>query len=95
MLTTHLCEKAEFFDCVKYPEIKFSLSNVTETSTGVYQVSGNLTVKDVTKNVSFSVNGNADKTFSSEFKLNMNDFGFSAPGIVDEEVLIKFSGKVI
>lgn len=94
ILDGHLCEKTEFFDCVKYPEIKFILSNVTETSDSKYQVSGNLTVKDVTKSVSFEVNGNADQTFSSEFKLKMSDFGFSAPGIVDDEVLIKFAGKI-
>lgn len=95
ILDGHLCEKENFFNCAKYPEIKFQLSNVTETSENTYQVSGNLSVKDVTKNVSFTVNGNSDKTFSSEFKLKMSDFGFSAPGIVDDEVLIKFSGKII
>ncbi len=95
MLDTHLCEKENFFNCAKYPEIKFSLSNVTEMSEGTYQVSGNLTVKDVTKNVAFSVKANMDKTFSSEFKLKMSDFGFTAPGIVDDEVLVKFSGKLI
>lgn len=95
MLDTHLKEKVEFFDSAKYPEIKFSLTNVTEMSAGLYQVTGDLTVKDVSKKVGFTVNAKADKTFSSEFKLNMNDFGFSAPTIVDEEVLIKFAGKII
>ncbi len=94
MLDTHLKEKVEFFESAKYPTIKFSLSNATETGAGIFQVTGNLTVKDVTKQVGFTVNGNTDKTFSSEFKLKMSDFGFSAPGIVDDEVLIKFAGKV-
>lgn len=94
LLDTHLKEKPEFFDTVKYPTITFALSNATETGAGLYQVAGNLTVKDVTKQVAFVVNGNTDKTFSSEFKLKMSDFGFSAPGIVDDEVLIKFAGKV-
>jgi hypothetical protein len=94
MLDGHLKEKPEFFDTAKYPTITFVLSNATETGAGLYQVSGNLTVKDVTKQVGFTVNGNTDRTFSSEFKLKMSDFGFSAPGIVDDEVLIKFAGKV-
>lgn len=94
MLTGHLKEKAEFFDVEKYPTIKFSLINSTETGEGLYLVTGNLTVKDVTKQVAFTVNGNADQTFSSEFKLKMSDFGFLAPGIVNDEVLIKMSGKV-
>ncbi len=95
LLDTHLKEKPEFFDAVKYPEIKFSLSNATDMGNGEFQVSGNLTVKDVTKKVGFVVNAKSDKTFSSEFRLNMNDFGFKAPGIVEEEVLIKFAGRAI
>lgn len=94
MLDIHLKEKAEFFDVAKYPTITFTFANATEVGEGIYQVSGDLKVKDVSKRVSFTVNGNTDRTFSSEFKLNMKDFGFSAPGIVDEEVLIKFAGKV-
>lgn len=94
LLDTHLKEKAEFFDTAKYPTITFALSNTTETGAGLFQVSGNLTVKGVTKQVAFSVNGNTDRTFTSEFKLKMSDFGFTAPGIVEDEVLIKFAGKV-
>ncbi|MFA7193984.1 MAG: YceI family protein [Candidatus Paceibacterota bacterium] len=94
MLDTHLMEKAEFFDSAKYPEIIFTLSNATEIGKGTYQVSGDLKVKDITKKVGFTVNAMSAETFSAEFKLNMNDFGFTAPGIVDEEVLIKFAGKV-
>lgn len=94
LLDQHLCEKPEFFDCVKYPEIKFVLSNTTEMGAGEFQVGGDLTVKDVTKRVSFIVKAQTDRTFSSEFRLNMNDFGFKAPGIVDDEALIRFAGKV-
>ncbi len=94
MLDTHLKEKPEFFDVAKYPEIIFSLTNATDMGNGEFQVGGDLKVKDVSKAVKFIVKANMDKTFTSEFKLNMNDFGFSAPGIVNEEVLIKFAGKV-
>ncbi len=94
LLDQHLKEKAEFFDVDKYPTIEFSLSNITELSTGLYEVRGNLSMKDILRPVTFTVNGNTDKTFSSEFKLNMTDFGFVSPGIVNDEVLIKFAGKV-
>ncbi len=95
MLDDHLRDKAEFFDSAKYPNITFKLANVTKTADGVYQVTGDLTVKDVTKKVGFTVNASeTDKTFSSEFRLNMNEFGFTAPGIVDEEVLVRFVGKI-
>lgn len=95
MLDTHLKEKVEFFDVAKYPTITFTFANATETGDGIYQVSGDLKVKDVSKRVSFAVNSTEEKTFSAEFRLNMKDFGFSAPGIVDEEVLVKFAGKLI
>jgi polyisoprenoid-binding protein YceI len=94
LLTQHLKEKEEFFDVAKHPSITFALVNATETGEGIYQVNGDLTVKDVTKRVGFAVNGKSDMTFSSEFRLKMSDFGFLAPGIVDDEVLVKFAGKI-
>lgn len=94
LLDTHMKEKAEFFNVERYPTIEFALTNATELSAGLFEVRGNLTMKEIMKPVTFTVNAKADRTFSSEFKLKMSDFGFEAPGIVDDEVLIKFAGKV-
>lgn len=94
MLDTHLKEKKEFFDSATYPTITFTLSGVETRDDNTYLVSGDLTVKNVTKRLSFTVKPNADKTFTSEFRVAMDQFGFAAPGIVDNEVLVQFNGKV-
>jgi len=94
MLTTHLTEKKEFFDSATYPTIAFTLADITDAGAGTFQVNGDLTIKGVTKRIGFVVQGQADKTFSSEFRVDMTQFGFAAPGIVDNEVLIKFSGNL-
>lgn len=94
MLDTHLKEKKEFFDSATYPTITFVLSDVEARDNNAYLVTGDLTVKNVTKRLSFTVTPNEDKTFTSEFRVAMDQFGFAAPGIVDNEVLVQFSGKV-
>ncbi|MEY2640976.1 MAG: hypothetical protein RL150_369 [Candidatus Parcubacteria bacterium] len=93
MLDTHLKEKKEFFESATYPTVTFKLASVADKGNGMYDVTGDLTVKNVTKRITFGVTAAADKTFSSEFRVAMDQFGFTAPGIVDNEVLVKFSGK--
>lgn len=93
LLDTHLKEKAEFFESATYPTVTFKLANVTEKSAGSYDVTGDLTIKNVTKRITFGVTTTPEKTFSSEFRVAMDQFGFTAPGIVDNEVLVQFSGK--
>jgi len=46
----------DFFDVAKYPTSKFEITKsevLTNDSTGTHRISGNLTLKDSTKNVSF------------------------------------------
>lgn len=45
-------KSADFFDVEKYPEIKFKSTKIAKTEDG-YVLTGNLTIKDVTKEVSF------------------------------------------
>lgn len=54
-LEGHL-KSPDFFDVAKYPTAKFVITSVnplTNDSTGTHQISGNLTLKDSTKNVTF------------------------------------------
>jgi polyisoprenoid-binding protein YceI len=95
MLTEHLTTKKEFLDSATYPTITFALADVTDMGEGTFQVNGDLTVKGTMKRIGFPVQAKADKTFTSEFRVDMSAFGFSAPGIVDKEVLINFSGNVL
>ena len=54
-LEGHL-KSADFFDVAKYPTAKFEITQVeplANDSTATHKISGNLTLKDSTKNVSF------------------------------------------
>jgi polyisoprenoid-binding protein YceI len=93
-LTKHLKEKKEFFDSASYPTATFALHSITDLGAGTFQVSGDLTVKGVTKKIDFPVQANTDKTFTSEFRIDMVPFNFGAPGVVDNEVLVTFSGTM-
>lgn len=87
-LDTHLCAE-NFFDCAKYKEIQFTITNVTRKSVTALDVTGDLTMKGITKQVTFEVKQDSVK-LSSDFILDVNQFGFTAPDIVDNEVRIQF-----
>lgn len=95
VLDGHLCDRENFLDCATYPNITFNLTNVELTGGTNYTVTGNLTIKDVTKQISFSVEAESATDFSSEFRVDMTEFGFGAPGVVNDEVLVRFSGSLI
>ncbi len=90
-LNKHLCAP-DFFDCVKYPEIKFTADSIVKKSETSYAVSGTLNFKDVTKSVSFDVNSENNK-FSTEFLLDTSEFGFN-PKLVESKVKIKFTFEI-
>lgn len=79
---THL-KSADFFDGASFPELKFS-STSFNASEG--KVTGDLTIKDVTKPVTLDVEysgtntdpwGNLKAGFSIEGKINRTDFGLT------------------
>ncbi len=53
-LEGHL-KSPDFFNVAKFPEAKFSLKNVKKNSGNKYTFTGDLTVKDITKPISFPV----------------------------------------
>lgn len=70
----------DFFDVEKYPTSKFeitgSTANATDTTT--HTIKGNLTIKDVTKNIEFPANVTIDGdnlTAVAGFMINRNDWG--------------------
>lgn len=87
-LDAHL-KSADFFETDKYPTAKFEITNVSafdaQTQTSVTEgatntVSGNLTIKDKTVNVSFPAKVNiADDNVSvqSKFTINRQDWGLT------------------
>jgi polyisoprenoid-binding protein YceI len=70
-----------FFNAPKYPTGKFELTKVTGVtgdSTATHLIYGNLTIKDVTKEISFKANVKADAAMvnvtTAPFNINRTDF---------------------
>ncbi len=80
---THL-KSADFFDVEKYPKISFEGKGMTQKDEENYELTGNLTIKDVTKPVTLSVEfgglmtdpwGNKKAGFSITGEINRKDWG--------------------
>lgn len=78
-------KSADFFDAEKFPAIEFKSTNITKSGDD-YQVTGNLTIKDVTKPVTFDVEFGGKGTnpwgvevygFEAESKINREEFGLT------------------
>jgi polyisoprenoid-binding protein YceI len=87
---THL-KSAEFFDVEKFPTMSFKSTKVTPSGAGEGTVQGDLTIRDVTKSVTFEVEGPTPATkdpwgnlrvgISATTKISRKEFGltWSAP----------------
>ena len=82
---THL-RSADFFEVEKYPKLTFESTSMKKTSDDEYELTGNLTIKDVTKPVTLKAEsgginkdpwGNMKAGFSLTGKLNRKDFGLT------------------
>ncbi|KOS62525.1 polyisoprenoid-binding protein [Lysinibacillus agricola] len=77
---------ADFFDSEKYPTITFKSTNITKKSDDEYAITGDLTIKDVTKSVTFDTEFNGKGTnpwgqevygFESVTTINREEFGLT------------------
>ena len=86
-LDGHL-KSADFFDTAKYPSVKFDITKVEDLAAGTESkvaganktVSGNLTIKDKTVNVSFPAKVEVTEnglTMLSNFTINRQDWGLA------------------
>jgi polyisoprenoid-binding protein YceI len=93
---------ADFFDTAKYPEIKFQSTSVRKAGDGKYVAVGNLTIKDVTKQVEIPFTLASGKGMKGESRLgaegsvgiNRFDYhvSFDSTGLaVSKEVNIELS----
>jgi len=82
---THL-RSADFFDAAKYPKIRFVSTSVKSKSGSEFSVTGDLTIKGVTKPVSIAVTSDGtgkdpwgvDRAgFSATLKIDRRDFGLT------------------
>ncbi len=79
-------KSADFFNVAKYPKMSFKSSSVTKIDGG-FLLKGHMTIKDVTKPVSFKFSFN-DGKFEGKGSINAKDFGVS-PKKTDKESQVK------
>ena len=102
-LTGHLKSK-DFFEVETYPTSTFKLTKAVKTGEGAYDISGNLTLHGVEKNITFPVTASREgdtATFNAEFDINRKDFGIVYPGkpddLIRDEVVLRldFSASTV
>jgi polyisoprenoid-binding protein YceI len=94
-LTEHL-KNEDFFEVATYPTSTFKLTKAVKTGEGAYEISGNLTLHGVEKNITFPVTASSEgdtASFKAEFDINRKDFGILYAGKTDDlirdEVVIR------
>ncbi|PKD18189.1 lipid-binding protein [Salegentibacter salinarum] len=81
-------KEGDFFNATKYPEATFEVTEITEEN-GQKMLSGNLTIKEETKNVSFPVNINQSddsiEITSEEFTIDRTNWNvnFGSKSVFD------------
>ena len=84
-LDEHL-KSPDFFDVAKFPEAKFVSSQVAKNADGTYVVSGELTLRGVTKEISIPAKielADASVSMTAAFEINRKDFQIVYPGMPD------------
>lgn len=93
---THL-KTADFFDMEKHPTMKFVSTSITPASGGKYKLTGNLTLRGVTKPVTLDLdaplgpvkdhNGVVKMGAAARGQINRKDFGVNYHQVLDNGVL--------
>lgn len=86
-------KSADFFDAATYPQVKFSATKFEKVDNdGSYDMYGDLTIRDVTKNVKLAVEfggvvkdpyGNTKAGFTINGKINRKDFGLTWSAVTE------------
>ena len=75
---------ADFFDAEKFPKLSFQSKKIEAQGKGHYKLTGDLTIRDVTREVTLDVEqtgsgtdpwGNSRLGFSAKTSINRSDFG--------------------
>lgn len=101
---------ADFFDVEKFPTLRFVSTKATRTPDG-YALTGNLTIKDVTRPVTLSVTaegavvdpwGNSKSGFAATGTINRTEFGLTWNAaletggvLVGEEIKLHFDVELV
>lgn len=83
----------DFFDAAKFPQLKFTTTKFESVDDdGSYDIYGDLTIRDVTKNIKLAVEfggvvqdayGNTKAGFSINGKINRKDFGLTWSAVTE------------
>ncbi len=88
----------DFFATDKYPTSKFVVTKVDQKADNKVDISGNLTMKDITKNITFTadIKQNTAEKFvaSADFNINRKDWGVVYTGMQDDLIADEINFKV-
>jgi polyisoprenoid-binding protein YceI len=83
-----------YFDVVHYPRIRLVSTRVTEEKPGSYTLTGELTIKDKTKSISFpftAIPANGGMAFKGSFTINRKDFGVGGSSTIANTVTVSIN----
>jgi|SRR5690554_255348 len=97
-LEAHL-KSDDFFDVANHPEAKFEITGVTPSSEeGVLVVSGNLTIRGVTKNITFDAHvaelSETSANVKADFNIAREDWGVNYAGQADDLISKEINFKI-
>jgi polyisoprenoid-binding protein YceI len=86
---------AGYFDVQHYPRIRFVSTSVSARGmSGRYIISGKLTIRDTTKEITFPFTATPkgdDYIFSGEFNINRKDFKIGGSGTISNSLTVSLS----
>jgi polyisoprenoid-binding protein YceI len=89
MRDDHL-RKDNYFDVKTYPRIRFKSTKILPSNkVGAFVISGKLTIKNTTKDISFPFSATASQTgyiFKGTFRINRKDFQVGGSSIISDEL---------
>jgi polyisoprenoid-binding protein YceI len=89
MRDDHL-RKETYFDVKMYPKIHFESTKILPASkAGTFIVSGKLTIKNITKEISFPFSASGSDTgyvFKGDFRINRKDFQIGGSSTISDEL---------
>lgn len=104
-------KSADFFDAANFPKLSFQSTRFDKTADGEYVLEGDLTIKDVTKNIKLAVEyggtlvdpyGQTKAGFELSAKINRKEFGLTWSAIteagsivVSDEVKLQLNVQVV
>lgn len=89
----------DFFDVANHPEATFVITNVADgAADGEVVISGNLTMRGVTKNITFNANvtelTDTSARATADFNIAREDWGVSYAGQADDLISKEFNVKI-